>query len=322
LQAPSKKIAVAFVFAVLIVGIGVFLLYRKNNQFTIDGTPEIARSISQSEVFTKDTDGDGLKDWEEELWKTDKTISDTDGDGTPDGEEIKEGRDPSKKGPDDTLDTETIEKKINKITEADLSETDKFSRELFAKYIGAKQNQSDPRFDDLITNVLEKNIVTQATTSYKVSDLTIIIGEQPAVLKAYGNAMGSLLTRKEPTKLEHELVIVDRAVKNDTPEELLKLNANIDAYRAIEEGLLAIEVPEIFAETHLALLNAVHTIIRNIEGMKLVWSDPVKATGLVSSYPEASEQFVKSLKSITALLRDKKVSFQATEDGYRFVRSI
>ena len=62
----------------------------------------VASSTAQKTV-TLDSDRDGLKDWEELLWKTDKTNADTDGDGTSDGEELALGRDPRKKGSGDKL---------------------------------------------------------------------------------------------------------------------------------------------------------------------------------------------------------------------------
>lgn len=44
----------------------------------------------------KDTDHDGLSDWEEvNLYKTSPYITDTDGDGVPDGAEVKNGTDPN-----------------------------------------------------------------------------------------------------------------------------------------------------------------------------------------------------------------------------------
>lgn len=47
----------------------------------------------------EDPDQDGLKNWEEDLWKTDKANPDTDGDGVSDGDEVKDGRDPHAPGP-------------------------------------------------------------------------------------------------------------------------------------------------------------------------------------------------------------------------------
>jgi len=40
----------------------------------------------KSEILEKDSDGDGLLDWEESLWGTDPFLVDTDGDGILDGE--------------------------------------------------------------------------------------------------------------------------------------------------------------------------------------------------------------------------------------------
>jgi len=61
------------------------------------------RNSSAQIDFKKDSDNDGLKDWEEALWKTDPQNPDTDGDGTPDGKEVAEGRNPAIPGPDDYL---------------------------------------------------------------------------------------------------------------------------------------------------------------------------------------------------------------------------
>jgi hypothetical protein len=50
----------------------------------------------------KDTDNDGLKDWEENLYKTDPLNPDTDADGYLDGEEINSGHNPLLKSPGDS----------------------------------------------------------------------------------------------------------------------------------------------------------------------------------------------------------------------------
>lgn len=51
----------------------------------------------------KDSDNDGLKDWEEAIWQSDPCRADSDGDGYLDGEEVASGYDPTKPAPADAL---------------------------------------------------------------------------------------------------------------------------------------------------------------------------------------------------------------------------
>lgn len=67
-------------------------------------SPPLSAALKpQGEEALKDSDGDGLKDWEEALFFTNPLSPDTDGDGMSDGDEIAAGRDPLKPGPDDLL---------------------------------------------------------------------------------------------------------------------------------------------------------------------------------------------------------------------------
>ncbi len=90
-------IPLAIVFAVgLILFIGAYSKKDALSQFTLWGAKE-----TTIESQTKDSDNDGLKDWEENLYKTDLLNPDTDGDGYLDGEEINSGHNPLVKGPND-----------------------------------------------------------------------------------------------------------------------------------------------------------------------------------------------------------------------------
>lgn len=91
--------------ALLIVGAAVILhggAGRKNgagDRATAKPLPKLPAELVAA--VSKDSDGDGLKDWEESVWRTDPRKADSDGDGTPDGEEVAQNRDPAKAGPDD-----------------------------------------------------------------------------------------------------------------------------------------------------------------------------------------------------------------------------
>ncbi len=98
----KRKIFIFALVAILVVGGGVIFLWTLGNK-TLQDQELAAQGFKK--IDQPDSDGDGLADWEEELWETDPQKSDTDGDGTSDGEEIKARRDPRRAGPNDQLKT-------------------------------------------------------------------------------------------------------------------------------------------------------------------------------------------------------------------------
>ncbi len=86
-----------------------FLIFSNDtNTKPLAQNESLENSQGQSQTNERpDTDGDGLKDWEEKLRGTDPFKADTDGDGTADGVEVKQNRDPLKSAPGDNLNPET-----------------------------------------------------------------------------------------------------------------------------------------------------------------------------------------------------------------------
>ncbi len=83
---------------ILIIG-GVIFVLKYSDKGSLLGS-------RTSEVFQenfKDSDNDGLRDWEEELFHTNPNNPDTDGDGYLDGEEIDSGHNPLVKAPGDKI---------------------------------------------------------------------------------------------------------------------------------------------------------------------------------------------------------------------------
>lgn len=115
---PKKKNSkLNLIVAVLILLIGILIggyLVLKSKA----GTASIGEQLSQilekdkrpdsdcradTSDPKKDSDNDGLKDWEEAIWGTDPCRADSDGDGYLDGEEVASGYDPTKPAPADSL---------------------------------------------------------------------------------------------------------------------------------------------------------------------------------------------------------------------------
>ncbi len=80
----------------LIIGGGIFV-WQYSDQESLFGRKSVEKNF-------KDSDNDGLRDWEEELYRSDPNNPDTDGDGYLDGEEVDSGHNPIVKSPGDKLD--------------------------------------------------------------------------------------------------------------------------------------------------------------------------------------------------------------------------
>jgi len=89
---------ISIIVGIIIIGGGMVFVWKYSHKDSLLGK---TTKISQEQL--KDSDNDGLKDWEEELYHTDPYNADTDNDGFLDGEEVATGTNPRVKAPGDKL---------------------------------------------------------------------------------------------------------------------------------------------------------------------------------------------------------------------------
>ncbi len=323
MKLPSKKLTSYVLLIFIVAGLVYFFVYKSDVRTY--SAPLSAEKSQESPILVKDADNDGLKDWEEQLWKTDMNIPDTDGDGTTDGQEIKQGRDPLLAGPNDKLDLETVSTKVNTETEGDLTSTDKFSRDLFLKIIAAKKANTPPTEADLtdyLNTSIKQEIEAQTLKEFTEGDITITSAENPEKIRAYGNMLAETLTKKPKKPLEHELVIVDRAQTKNDPAELEKLDPLYDEYKRIESELLAMTVPKSASATHLALVNAVTRLAWSIDGFKYFLTDQIKALPGISAYADNVQEFLTSVRRFNVYFKSENIEFTPEDRGYGFFDKI
>ncbi len=136
-------------FAVLFVFLAFFIKTKsvfKNSSLKQTGL--VYNNETVGDLISTDTDGDGVLDWEESLWGTDPTKKDTSGNGLGDAAEIEKMKQATGKS---TLGLAQ--------SEENLTETDKFSRELFTTIValnqtgGLDQNTVDKLSSSLIQQI-------------------------------------------------------------------------------------------------------------------------------------------------------------------------
>ena len=148
----------------------------------------------------QDTDEDGLKDWEESLWGTDVKNPDTDGDGTSDGDEVAVKRNPTIAGPDDAyVENRRGGSEGEATSTEELSQTALLTREYFATIINLKESKNfnegtmSQLSESLVQNFIGANGAGGVGAGRSRSDLRLTEDNSIPSLRAYGNAMGTIV---------------------------------------------------------------------------------------------------------------------------------
>jgi hypothetical protein len=229
-------------------------------------------------LVAKDTDSDGVVDWEESLWGTDPSKKDTDGDGVPDNVAIEK----LKKEREDSVGVSESPGEAENLTK-----TDEFSRELFATIAALNQNgeMDQATMDQLGASLADRIQNATPRKIFTLSDLKIIKSDTVADIKNYNDALDKI--NKINTGGQTVIDILQKFTadgNNVDTSALAELDPIIEQAQEIVEGMKKISVPQSLASLHLNFLNALERISENVSDIKLYDTDSVVALGAISQY--------------------------------------
>lgn len=268
------------------------------------------------EVLDIDSDGDGLKDWEETLWKLDPNNPDTDGDGIPDAEEVK------KKITEIDTKSETEGSNENG-TEGESyttdTETDIISKKLFAEYINLKQSGN---FNEESVAAAANNLVAEEIQNKKViqyyfpKDIKTFSSDNKVLLKSYGNSFAAIRTKYQKQYLENPLVKEGETANLIDPEFLKGLIRVSEVYKNMALELSKIAVPKDLADTHIEILNNYMASSDGLKEMSALSSDPVLGMIGTQRHMEAEGKEKTLLNELAKYLIKNKITYSQNEPGY------
>lgn len=198
---------------------------------------------------TKDTDGDGVPDWEEALWDLDPEKPDTDGDGVLDARYIE-----TKKNISEHRD---VSVGVRVLPLNDLTESEKLGRSLFSALFAIEasgdslgtqtQDQISENISDYIQNI---NVSKEV---YLRENLHIVENSKENSEK-YRREFEALFA-SDPIKEEDIEFILKRLVSKDGYEtEIAQLT---NRYDLLLTQLSQLQVPAVIASRHAQLLNEI-----------------------------------------------------------------
>ncbi|MES3031445.1 MAG: hypothetical protein V4697_03475 [Patescibacteria group bacterium] len=318
MKSPSIKNSALILIAALLVG-GAFLIaeyQNKNAEAIYKDSLTASNEAGDATAQERDTDGDGLKDWEEVLLGTDQNDGDTDGDGTSDGKEVEAKRNPLVAGPKDSL-AASAAVDLTKQKEI-LDPLDALSREFFAKYMELSKLgiSKDPlNRQELIDNAVG-SIPFEKPTTYTTATILVKADNSTLSIKNYGNEVGDAFKKNVNPDTRNEGVIAKEALEKQDPSILKEIDPIITSYKKILTALRAIQAPQAVATLHVELVNGMSAGLFAAQSLRDSGDDPVKALQGAGSYQDAERQLRNSLVNIRGYMTFLGITYTENESGY------
>ena len=304
----------AFAFA---ASLGALLVFFGNNDDT--KTAGKNRLLFPQEVNWSnadiDSDGDGLKDWEEEIYGTDIEKADTDGDGTDDKTEIAQSRDPLKSPPDEITAEDKTKNSTASVEFGKQTLTGKVAESFIQNYFGQRAVGTEFNPQDITKKVL--NTMQNETPLFKtvkMADLKIVKTDDPQKTSIYLNSVATIAWETLLNWDQDPLQMLASLMQQENfGEQLYRFDPFIvKTGRALKE-LTALEVPEPWAREHLVLVNKILVLDTALKAMRSIDKDIVFALTTLQPFMLARDELRTLLGRAQKRIASDDIKFSKDE---------
>ncbi len=250
-----------------------------------------------SDLVNRDSDKDGVLDWEEGLWGTDPNNKDTNGTGLGDKAEIEKQKAENNIGGGD------------EVEEGNLTQTDKFARELFATISTLNQTGTmDQATIDKITSTVTERIQNSVPRKiFSLTDIKTIKDDSVSATNKYNESLNALY-KKYPINGNVLTTLAKLSGDEDTnadTQTLAELDPIIKQTTLFIDGLTKINTPNFLATKHLNFLNTLERILENLNDVKLFESDVIVALSGMSQYEQNSTELENTVTNLANAIAEK-----------------
>lgn len=315
---------VATLFSVVLI-VGMYIFARSGGVVPI-AQASVESALLQA-IATKDSDDDGLPDWEEALYGTDSHVSDTFRLGMTDGEAVARGLIVPKAIADIPTSVSTADPSDSEDTPEENTLTVAFAKSFFSLYLVAKQanggDLSEQEMQKVASDALQSlaSSIKPAPDFKSEKDLTIS-GSGTEALKTFAiSAEAVLLKRSSNASKNETLYLQDAVEKNDTTA--LSFIATIaKSYRESAIGLSMLPIPSELKEVNLVLINTLMRMSNITDDFTRVNEDPLTTILAVQQYPQIAIMLGKAFVQIGQIYTDAGIEIPAGTPGASFVNMI
>lgn len=328
------RVPTATLFSIALI-VGAYMLARGI------GDPPVAQAFTETALLqaiaTKDSNGDGLPDWEKPLYgiPVNSTTTDYFHLGMTDGEAVAKGLIVPKAIANIPIATSTpvagtgidyAKYGLTAPTEGTL--TDTFARDFFTLYLSAKQANGGVDLTTSQENALAGQALVQLsqqvslTADFKnATDLTVS-GTGTAALKNFAVAAGAVVKENAISTTMSGIGYFQSAVENDSTSALAHLVALSDAYRKLAIGIAALQVPQELASVDLVIINSIMRLSAIYADFARVNTDPLTAILALQQYPSTELTVENAFTTLSSIYAIANIVLPAGTPGASFVNSI
>ncbi|MBI2054683.1 MAG: hypothetical protein HYT39_01135 [Candidatus Sungbacteria bacterium] len=266
-----------------------------------------------------DPDQDGLKNWEEDLWKTDKANPDTDGDGISDGGEVKAGRDPLTPGPGNIAFGSTPGAGSANVTRT-LTETI-IKNGGIQSVLNKKPVPEIPAADlEAASAAYQKSVTIAAQVSEK--DIIIQDTADKNAIKNYYNSVAGIIQKNFGTLYRNDIALLYEILQS--PDQKYRFGLfkyYVAAAAAAERELRALPTPKPLVDFHIFQIGLMAKTKTQFEAFRNAADDPMAALIAVQDREATLAQLAGLYGSVVPQqIKELELSFNANDPAKKLFR--
>jgi len=287
---PSKKFVAIVLFFVLILGLflGIrqIVSYFKNRK-SLNGEKVITMTVGS--IIQKDSNNNGIADWEEYLW----------------------GLDPNKNGKENRgfiLDKKKSLIQSGVITPTDdsklISESEVLSREFFAAVVSLQQTgELNSETMQSISESLGENIIPSPIDDVYMSTILTLVNDSDQANNTYYEAIRNLVNKYAEADIGSELTFVIQGLSDRDPQALYAAKTVGDAYMSFGEEFVKIPTPRSLATIHLSVANNYEKTGQSIIGLTKILAEPIIGMRSIINYKKYNDLLATDLEKLSDFLQ-------------------
>lgn len=321
------RILAATFFSVVLVA-GAYMVARSIE------SPSIAQASEETALLqaiaTKDSDADGLSDWEEALYGTSSNKIDTFNLGMTDGQAVAKGLIVPKAIADIAIATSSLASLdangLPPPQEGTL--TSAFAQNFFTLFLAAKESNgggdlSESQMSDVADQAIRSIAsVAKAAPDYKSAKDLTVSGSGVDSMKAFAVSAEAVLAKNRPATTMSEIEYLKSALIDNDDTAYAHIASIAKAYRDSAVGLAVLSVPKELAADDLALINAMMHVSEIAVDFTRANTDPLAAILALQQYQSAVQSLTAAFVRIGKAYADAGIALPAGEAGASFVNLI